>query len=156
MAGINLEITVRHERVSALMERLARALADMRPVMAEIGEIVTESVQRNFEEERSPDGRRWAPLAPATLRRRRHKGHILVDTATLFKSIHPSPARRSVRVGTDVVYAAVHQFGIGWRSSTRSGRTMPAIPKRPFLGVRRSDWPEIKAAIEAWILGPAS
>ena len=62
-------------------------------------------------------------------------------------SIHPEPHKESVEIGTDLVYAAVHQFGIGERSVIETGRQMPAIPARPFLGVRDEDWDEIEQVI---------
>jgi len=151
MAGAFVEIEIRDEQLTALMQDLAGRMTDMTPVFREIGEIALESIQRNFEEERAPDGGRWAPLSPATLRRRRHSGNILRDTQTLFRSIHPSPGPRSVRVGTNIIYAAAHQFGIGPYSHLATRRRMPGIPARPFLGLRDDDWPEIRAAVGAWI-----
>jgi phage virion morphogenesis protein len=152
MAGASFNVTIDDREVQDLFRRLAKRMTDMTPVMAEIGEIGLESIQRNFEEGRAPDGTPWTPLATSTKKRKRHPEHILIgDTQDLFKSIHPEPHKDYVTIGTNVIYAAVHQFGIGLRTSIATRRTMPAIPARPFLGLRDDDWPEIRDAIEYWI-----
>ena len=141
MAGVAIKIDIDDSRVRAMLKRLARRMTDMRPVMAEIGEIVVESIQRNFDEQRSPGGAPWKPLTQETLKRKRHPDRILYETGTLFRSIHPEPRSRSVSIGTNVIYGAVHQFGYKPRN----------LPARPYLGVRDADWTEIEAAILHWL-----
>lgn len=153
MAGAFLELEVTDERFRRLMADLARRMANMRPAFAEIGEIVYESVQRNFEESRAPDGTPWEPLAPSTAREKAARGRnvtdILIDTRTLMGSIHPEPHADHVKVGTNVIYAAVHQFGADF-TAIRTRRRV-RIPARPYLGVRDDDWPEIRDAVEHWL-----
>jgi|GEM_PF-804944 len=150
MAGAAFQITIHQARVQALFKRLAQRMDDMTPVMAEIGEIVTESVQRNFEEHRSPEGEKWKELSPATViskvLRGRNTDDILIDKTTLIKSIHPRASKDRVRVGTDVIYAAIHQFG----GETGKGHAVD-MPARPFLGIRAEDWPEIEDTINDWL-----
>lgn len=141
MAGVSVKIKTNEHAVQNWLRRLARRMTDMRPVMAEIGEIVVESIQRNFEEQRAPDGAPWKPLTLETLKRKRHPDRILYETGTLFRSIHPEPHSRSVSVGTNIIYGAVHQLGYKPRN----------IPARPYLGVRDSDWSEIEAAVLHWL-----
>ena len=148
MAGVNMTVTIDDREVQDLLKRLARRMADMTPAFAEIGEIVMESVQRNFEEKRAPDGTKWAPLAASTLKRKRHPGEILIGENVLFPSIHPEAYKDSVAVGTNIIYGAIHQLG-GFAGRGHATK----IPARPYLGVRDEDWPEIRAAIEDWIMG---
>lgn len=156
MAGALVEITIDATELQELFGRLMRHMADMTPVLAEIGEVVIESVQRNFEEHRAPDGTAWKPLAPATVAARAKKGRsaedILILNRILMGSLHLDAHPDRVEVGTNTEYAAVHQFGIGERSVIGSRRRMPAIPARPFLGVRDEDWPEIRAAVLDYIV----
>ena len=94
---------------------------------------------------------------------------ILIFNRILMGSIHPEASSDKVEVGTNIVYAAVHQFGFSgnvsvsgygrgdWASVGRSGASVQGtvrshsrkmeIPARPFLGVRDDDWPEIKTAV---------
>ncbi|MBN2060704.1 MAG: phage virion morphogenesis protein [Deltaproteobacteria bacterium] len=151
MAGALVEIKIDDSEMQELFGRVMAHMTDMTPVMREIGEIVDESVQRNFEEHRAPDGTPWKPLAESTKRQKAKRGRnpddILIMNRILMGSIHPDAYPDRMEIGTDEVYAAVHQFGIGERSVIASGRRMAAIPARPFLGVRDEDWPEIKNAI---------
>lgn len=174
--AVTLNISVEDRRVRALLEGLLRRSRNLTPAMHEIGEIVRESVMRNFREGRSPDGTPWPPSRRALLT----GGKTLVDTATLRNSIHVRPGPSSVTVGTPVEYAAVHQFGARrgsfgehivkvrahMRRSRRTGRTQTVraharrvrlpwgdIPPRPFLGVRREDWGEIHDAMMEYLMG---
>ena len=148
MAGVNMTVTIDDREVQDLLKRLARRMADMTPAFAEIGEIVMESVQRNFEEKRAPDGTPWKPLAASTLKRKRHAGEILIGGGILFGSIHPEAHKDRVAIGTNIIYGAIHQLG-GFAGRGHATE----IPARPYLGVRDDDWPEIRAAIEDWIMG---
>jgi phage virion morphogenesis protein len=53
-----------------------------------------------------------------------------------------------VDVGTDIVYAAIHQFG---GETGRGNKTI--IPARPFLGVREEDWAEIESMLVNELFG---
>jgi phage virion morphogenesis protein len=128
-------------------------MADMTPVMREIGEIVDESVQRNFEEHRAPDGTPWAPLAESTRRQKAKRGRnpddILIMSRILMGSLHPEAYPDRMEMGTDIIYAAIHQFG----GLAGRGHSVE-IPERPFLGVRDEDWLEIKAAVLVFLVKP--
>jgi|Deesub1362A_J573_1020465.scaffolds.fasta_scaffold01454_11 phage virion morphogenesis protein len=173
--AVTMRIDVRDQRVRALLEGLLRRSHDLTPAMREIGEIVRESVMRNFREQRAPDGTAWKP----SWRALREGGKTLIDTATLRNSIHVRPGPDRVAVGTPVEYAAVHQFGArrgsfgehivqvrAHRRRSRKGgeHTVRAhtrrvrlpwgdIPPRPFLGVRREDWGEIHDALMDYLFG---
>ena len=152
MAGALVEVKIEDEELREILGRVIGHLEDTKPMMADIGEIVTESVMRNFEEKRAPDGTPWKPLSEVTKARKLHPEHILIETTTLRDSIHPEASADRVEIGTDIVYAAVHQFGIGERSVISSRRRMPEIPARPFLGVRDDDWDEIKETVREYLV----
>jgi phage virion morphogenesis protein len=156
MSGAFLQIEVKDQGLTDLVNRITGHMSDMTPVFSEIGEVVAESVQRNFEEHRSPEGKKWEELSPGyavwKAKKGRNAADILILNRILMGSIHPKAERDRVQVGTNVVYAAVHQFGIGRRSNLKTKREMGAIPARPFLGVRDDDWPEIRAAVEEFLI----
>jgi phage virion morphogenesis protein len=173
--AVQLHITVQDEKVRALFGQLQKSMGDLTPVMREVGEIVRESVMRNFRESRSPEGVPWKPSRRALL----GAGRTLIDTATLRNSIHVRPEKDKVAVGTPVEYGGVHQVGArrgsfgqvivrvrAHRRVTRTGKesTVRAhtrkailpwgdIPPRPFLGVRREDWGEIHDALTDYLMG---
>jgi len=143
MSGAFVELNIDDQEVKDLLDRLSQRMGNLTPVMKEIGEIVTESVQRNFEEHKSPEGVAWTPLADSTKAFKEKKGRkaedILIMSTILMKSIHPEAHEDNVEVGTDIVYAAIHQFG----GDAGRGHKVKILA-RPFLGVRESDWPEIE------------
>ncbi|RJR20562.1 MAG: hypothetical protein C4582_08985 [Desulfobacteraceae bacterium] len=99
-----MKVTVHEEDVLRQLGIVARRMENLRPAMSEIGEIIRTSVERNFMVSGRP---RWKPSVRAKLQ----GGQTLSDTGRLRNSITVRASERSVSVGTNVVYAAVHQFG---------------------------------------------
>lgn len=118
----------------ALRARL-QAIADegktLRPAMDSIGFALEQRIALCFEDQASPWGTPWAPLKPATLKRRRDEGRdgvsILRDLGLLLGSLSYQATAQGVdvRIGAEDRPAAVHQFG-----SSRG------VPARPFLPIR--------------------
>lgn len=83
-----------------------------RPLMTEISGIMLDEVRQNFEVQGRP---RWTPLAPSTIKDRTRKGYwpgkILQRTGQLLRSITANADENTAQVGTNKVYAAIHQFG---------------------------------------------
>jgi phage gpG-like protein len=176
MAGVTFTIDIKDEGVKQMLAAISSRLGNLAPAMKLIGEIVTESVQRNFMQHRSPEGAPWKPLSPAYAAwkggaKGRSADDILILNRILLGSIHPTPAANKVTIstGSNIVYAAIHQFGgpIKRRSGlpvqkvARSGREHFArraanrtftMPARPYLGVRDEDWTEIKDALTNYLL----
>ena len=100
-------------------------------LLGEVGNATKNATTRAFENQKSPFNESWKPLSPATLRRK--KGSLkLVESGHLKRSIqsHSDLRQKSVSVGTNLEYAAIHQFG------GRAGRGHKVnIPARAFLPV---------------------
>ena len=112
MAGATLEFRFQDEEVRAMARRFREQLARVRfkPLLTSIGNELITSVSRRFETGTAPDGSRW----PESLRARLTGGQTLIKSGRLRDSIAetgPQLTARSVEVGTNVVYAAIHQFG---------------------------------------------
>lgn len=141
-----ITIEVDDRGLVAGLTKLADRLDDMTPVMREVGDAIREASMEAFDREAAPDGGKWAPLSPATVRRRRggpaHR--ILQDTGMLRQSVVKRlESDRTVIVGARAQYAPYHQFG------TRR------LPARPFLGVSQEARQEILDAIHDWLGGAA-
>ena len=139
-------------------------------MLDEIGQYLVAATVRRFETETGPSGAPWPPSARARGEERRtptkrqaleagvapRRGQTLTDTGRLRQSITHVLDRDSVSVGTNVVYAAIHQFGgrtpprtirpkkkkalafqVGGRTVIRRSVCHPGsrIPPRPFLGL---------------------
>lgn len=108
---VSIVITVDDEEVQQALNRLIAAGRDMKPAMEQIGGHLEFTVRRRFELMRDPEGRPWAPHAKSTVRRRGIGAHILTLRGRLRDSISWRATSDAVAVGTNVPYAAAHQFG---------------------------------------------
>lgn len=157
--GVELKIEAKSlPSVARGVEELARRAEDPAPLMDEIGSLLTTSTIDRFERERAPDGQPWLP----SIRAREEGGQTLTESARLRTSITHRVGNRSVEIGTNVVYAAVHQLGatirakhakalrfkVGGRFATVKQVTIPA---RPFLGVSAGDERAIGEAVADYL-----
>ena len=83
-----------------------------------LAEAARAEVGKSFDQERDPYGNAWQKLSPATIKARRGGGvgaKILQDTRRLRRSITSRGAYTSdangFEIGTNVEYAAIHNFG---------------------------------------------
>lgn len=147
---MDIAVEVDDEAVVQALRRLQQHAADPEPAMQEIAELLRESSEQSFDDQQSPDGRPWAPLKPATARRKQKKGYSsLALVRDGFLRTLTAVATPTVAVaGSNLPYAAVHHFG----SKPDSGQNIPA---RPYLGLRPDYRDEIVDAIrdhlrQAW------
>lgn len=138
---MRIEIKYDDRDVRKALERLRKAGADLEPAMREIAGHLADGVAESFARQESPDGKRWAPLTPATKKERRKKryraGPILERSGDLQSRIVADHDATTAVAGTNLVYARTHQFGAR-RGQFRGGkRPIPwgDVPARPFLGV---------------------
>jgi phage virion morphogenesis protein len=148
--------------LSQALRRLMARCKDLRPAWEVVGMDLLRSVDRNFDTEGRPSA--WDPWSPAYggWRAEKKPGKILTLDGRLRRSITSEPDGAGVTLGTNVVYAPVHQFGLRRgvrvkgvkRKRARSkgyGRIL--IPARPFLVVQDSDWPKIEKTIGDFLAG---
>lgn len=135
-----LELKHEDAEVRALLRGLQHRAGNLTLPMRVIGQIVRSSVVRNFQEGGRP--RKWEPSRRAL----RDRGETLVDTGRLRTSIHSKAYADRAEVGTDVIYAAIHQLG----GKAGRGRKV-SIPARPYLMVQDEDWTEIKSVLTDWL-----
>ena len=134
-----IEIQVKYDdrQLQAALRLLRRSARDLRPAMREIAGHLEDSVAESFQREASPAGK-WAPLDDLTIRDRLRKGYgagpKLQRSGDLANRITSAWDDDSAVAGSNLIYAATHQFG-----SARRG-----IPARPFLAV----WPEHRDLIK--------
>ena len=116
MTGVQIRIAADTAPVQAQLGRLLAAAGDLTPAMDEIGSTLVASTILRFEQQTDPEGRRWLP-SKAALKR---KGLTLVDSARLKLSVTHEATARAVAVGTNVIYAAIHQLGGEIRKGART------------------------------------
>jgi len=91
----------------------------------------------------APDESDWEAWSPA-YKETRHSGHsLLANEGDLRDSITYLASDSIVEVGSNLPYAATHQFGDDDRN----------IPERPYLGISPDDEEEIQAIINDYFGG---
>lgn len=147
MAGTAITITTNADKVADGIYAIAKRCGSALPAMQIIGATVESSVVKNFQAGGRPDG--WTPLSPVTLAKKKG-GSILIGkghAGGLMGSISYQASDDYVIVGTNKVYAAIHQFG----GMAGRGRKVK-IPKREFLLVQDEDWDEIRDELADYIV----
>lgn len=164
---INVEFN--DAEVQAALNNLAAGLTDMSKVMNEIGMFLVASTEKRFDGTEAPDGSQWAPRSPVTLaiyaREKAKFGPVLHKSGTLRQTIAHSYGPDEVTVGSNVLYAAVQQFGAAQGAfgasigKDKKGRdhfhSIPFgnIPARPYIGVSDSDRTGILDIVGEWLEG---
>lgn len=142
---MDIKVEIRDQGVKTLLAELQKRVENPKPAMAEIGEIVRSSVIKNFGQGGRPNP--WKPLAASTIKKKRGgAGKTLIDSARLMNSITSRASKDRVTIGTNVIYAAIHQLG----GMAGRGRKVK-IPPRPYLMVQDEDAPSIKEAISRYL-----
>lgn len=146
-----ITVTIDDREVKEMLARLQSRLESTTPVMEVVGEIIAASVERNFEDGGRPA---WEPSARVL----EDGGQTLTDTGRLRRSITAEAGNGWAAVGTNVLYARIHQLGGTIRPKTGKALNTPyglfksvTIPARPFLMVQDEDWEEIHAAISDFL-----
>ena len=126
----SIEIKIDDVELQKVLGELISKSQNIRPLMKNISGIMLDSVEENFEKEDRPD--KWQELAKSTIKQRKKKGHwpgrILQVRGDLASSITSYYDSNSALVGTNKVYATIHQFG----DNVGRGKKVK-IPARPYL-----------------------
>lgn len=149
MAGASIEVRVEDREVRRGFTRLVGVMENTTPVMHAIGVGLTASTHRRFVTQTSPEGVAWTALNPDYKAIKRNS-RILTESGRLRGSISASAGRDVVVVGTNVVYAAIHQFGGTIEAKggghlvfrLASGLVMAksvTLPAREYLGISADD-----------------
>lgn len=124
MAGARFDIEFNNLAAQEALNKLLAVVGDVKPTLLSIGEYLMISHRQRFDNQTSPDGTPWAPLSPRYLKvKKRNKNKILVLDDNLNKSLRPQVYDNELLFGTNLPYAAIHQFG-GERDVSARMRTL--------------------------------
>lgn len=167
MAGLVYKIN--DAEFQKLVGEVADRMVNKRQVMEDIAEIGEDSIRTNFDAGGRPT--KWAPL-------KRRDGQPLRDKDRLMNSFGHQIDGNTVLIGTNAVYAAVHNFGAKKGSfgsfvakvkehgrKTKSGKSSKVrahtrsvrlpwgdIPAREFMLLQSEDVIEIQGLLVDWIM----
>ncbi len=124
------------DAVSAKLSTLEHLLGNsqLRVKLSTIGNMVKNTIEESFEEEKSPFGEKWKPLKIATVRAKAKRGassKILRNDGDLADRWLVDVSDKTVEVSNNIkskgyIYGLVHQYG--------SKKT----PARPFLPIKEN------------------
>jgi phage virion morphogenesis protein len=144
MVGVSMRLEQDEAALAELAGYIERS-RDTRGMFEVIGASLVTSTQMRFERGAGPDGSPWPP----SIRALATGGKTLIESARLLRSITYEASDGGVAVGTNVIYAAIHQLGGEIVQAKRTIR----MPARPYLGLDDDDEREIIAIAEDWIAG---
>jgi phage virion morphogenesis protein len=106
VSGVSTRLTGLEAALASLGQTASRAQYP-RGLYENIGMSLVASTQRRFQAGSGPEGSPWPP----SIRALAEGGKTLIDSARLMQSITFEASDNGVDVGTNVVYAAIHQLG---------------------------------------------
>ena len=114
--------------VAEKLDNLGVQLSSLEPLHRDIANSILNITEQSFVDEKDPWGEKWQARSAKT--RARHE-KILHGEPKLYKSFTINGTNdRAARVSTNMVYAAIHQFG----GKAGKGKKV-SIPKRSFFPV---------------------
>lgn len=147
----------RHTSLNQLIQTtkdLESKSTDLAPLMAHIANLLQTTTSEAFEKESSPFGQKWAKLSPNTLKRHKAGKKKLVDKGKLVHSIHTRHTHKSASIGTNVSYAAIHQFGgIAGRNKSVQIKPRAFLPINKKGAIPKNLKYEIKEMVVEYLLG---
>lgn len=142
-----IEIKLDNKAVEEALLEVAQKASDLRPLMKNIAGIMADSTEENFKEEGRP---KWKDLSEKTKTARKKSGHypgqILQVSGQLALSVTTQYDDSSAVIGSNKVYAAIHQLG------GQAGKNkMTTIIARPYLKLTDDDFDEIISIVEKYL-----
>lgn len=160
---VEIRVELDDLEAGAALRQLNVAAGDLSPLMDVLGAYLEQAARDRIEQtNRGPDGVPW----PRSLRAEVSGGPTLFDSGRLAASLTHEAGRAQVRVGSNVIYAGIHQTGgeirpvaaAALRFQLPTGEFVTAgsvnIPARPYLGVSSEDEEEMLALTLDWLGAP--
>jgi len=147
MAGSTIEVKIADRELRSAFRRLQKSASGTQGMMRAVGTGLVGNVQRRLGNGVLAAG--WPALNPAYKAGKRNK-NMLVESGGLRGSLSEEAGRDYARVGTNKIYAAIHQFGgvirpkgsghLGFKLGGSFVKTKSVtIPARPFLTIEKED-----------------
>lgn len=138
-----IKIEIQNKDVLDAIDRLYKRVSDLSEPMEQIGEFLHNITSQSFDNEQSPDGEAWHPLADSTKAyKAKYGGYKILQSAyqNTYHSIAHEATDKSVIIGVNAysggkhpyMYPLIHQFG----GMAGRGKNVK-IEARPFMPITR-------------------
>ncbi|GLX86366.1 phage morphogenesis protein [Thalassotalea loyana] len=153
MAGTFVDVQVRGDKaIVKRLNQISRKVDVLDAPLMEIGEYLLDNTQERFVSMQAPDGTPWEPLSETTLARKNRTDRILTESGTLADTLNYQLNATGLVLGSNMEYAAMHQFGGVTSSDSMMGEQ--EIPERAFLGVAPYEKVEILDILQSYLKAP--
>lgn len=126
-----IEIAIDIDSVQKALQDLGAGITNRTTLMETLAGTMANAVAQNFTDGGRPD--KWE--AP-----KHRTGSPLIDTGMLKNSITEMSDNDNAMVGTNIVYAAIHNFGGKIKRVTSKGTKVEVeMPQREFLNLTEQD-----------------
>ncbi len=153
---MSLAITVESPQLAALelrVRKLAAGLGDAGDLLEALGAELESQTRRRIDAGGpAPDGTPWKPWSDAYERTRHGGQSLLLSEGGLLDSIQSAVSGGTLETGSNLIYAALHQFG--GTSDMPAGPA--AVPAREWLGIGPEEARELDGIIDAWLSAAAA
>ena len=150
MSGFSINFSIDDREVRSAIDGMLALGKDLTPTMDEIGSYMENSTKARFQSGVGPDGQAWKISARAEA----EGGQTLVHKTHLRDSIQYIASADEVEIGTNLIYAAIHQFGGVIRPKNAKKLKFKGVkgwavvdqvvmPERPFIGASEEDEAEL-------------
>lgn len=147
MSDEPIEIKIDNKEVEKALLEIAQKTSNLRPLMKNIAGIMADSTEENFKVEGRP---KWKDLSEKTKTARKktgyYPGQILQVSGQLALSVTTQYDETSAVIGSNKIYAAIHQLG---GQAGKNKKT--TIPARPYLKLTDDDFDEIISIVEKYL-----
>ncbi len=147
MSDEPIEIKIDNKEVEKALLEIAQKTSNLRPLMKNIAGIMADSTEENFKVEGRP---KWKDLSEKSKTARKKTGHypgqILQVSGQLALSVTTQYDDSSAVIGSNKVYAAIHQLG---GQAGKNKKT--TIPARPYLSLTNVEYEEILSLVENYL-----
>lgn len=163
--AVQMDVTLSDIGVSATIDQIFERSGDFSVLMDYVGVLLEQSARDRIEDTNiAPDGMAW----PKSLRAQEDGGKTLYKDGHLAASQTHEAGRDQVAIGSNLIYAGVHQDGA--TITPKNGQALQfqlpdgsfvtvgkvTIPARPYLGISEQDEAHILGLTEDFLLGELS
>lgn len=136
--------------IVAKLQAIQHRSSNLRPLLLEIGEDLTESTKQRFVTTTDPDGNKWLLNSVLSTLLYKNGDTPLTDEGHLAASIHYAMlGNEGVEIGTNADQGAMMQFG---GTKAEFPHLWGDIPARPYLGVSEDDKQNILELVTSYLL----
>lgn len=142
---MSLSLVVNTKDLERLNKRMAdMADADHEALLDSVGNLLANSARERISDTKiTPDGAAWDAWSEGYAKTRNSGQSLLQSEGDLLDSIGHEVTGDSVLIGSNLVYAGVHDLGFAKKN----------IPARTYLGISVEDEEAIAGEIDVWFEG---